>query len=279
MNAINLTAQTVPTSYIEAGGTRYAYRKLGKPSDIPLVLLNRFRGTMDDWDPAFVNALAMNRTVIYFDNLGIGLSSGETQDQIAGMAEGAVGLIKALGLEQIDLLGFSMGGFVAQQLTVANPKLVRKLILAGTSGASKEDEQTVKEAFQVAIKPVNTEEDFLYIFFEDSEISQAAGRDYWSRLQERQDDRSPLVKAESIQAQGNALGSWKQQSVFDKLKNIPQPVLVANGSRDLMAPTFNSYLLYKQIPDAQLILYPDSGHGFLFQHASTFAEHIHLFLR
>ncbi|MBM7566343.1 alpha/beta fold hydrolase [Paenibacillus sacheonensis] len=279
MKTIDATAQTVPNAYVEAGGVRYAYRKLGKPSRVPLVLLNRFRGTMDDWDPALVNALAADRTVIYFDNAGVGLSTGEAHDLIAGMANGAAAFIDALELEQVDLLGFSMGGLVAQQLTVERPGLVRNLVLAGTSGAGKEDEPTVAEAFQVAVKPVNTEEDFLYLFFEDSESSQAAGRQYWSRLQERQVDRSPLVKAASIQAQGSALGSWKKNSVFERLKDIPQRVLVANGSRDLMAPTFNSFLLYKQIPNAQLILYPDSGHGFLFQHADAFAEHVNLFLR
>ncbi|MFD2613905.1 alpha/beta fold hydrolase [Paenibacillus gansuensis] len=217
---MNLNAQTVPTSYVEAGGVRYAYRKLERQSEIPLVLINRFRGTMDDWDPALVNALAAERTVIYFDNAGIGLSSGETHNQIAGMAKGVEEFIKSLGFEKVDLLGFSMGGLVAQQLTVTRPDLVRKVVLAGTSGAGEHDEQAVPEAFQVAIKPLNTEEDFLYLFFEESETSQAAGREYWARLQERKDDRSPLVKAESIQAQGNALGAFKKQSVFNQLKNL-----------------------------------------------------------
>ncbi|MDQ0889653.1 pimeloyl-ACP methyl ester carboxylesterase [Paenibacillus sp. V4I9] len=162
MNAIKqsgATAETVETSYIEADGIRFAYRTFGKPSDVPLVFCQRFRGTMDDWDPAFVNALAKERTVILFDSAGVGFSSGEVAETFYGTAKFAVTFIEALGLKQLDLLGFSMGGYIAQLVTLDRPDLVRRLILAGTGGGTGEGTQSGKpEVFEVAFKPVNEPE-------------------------------------------------------------------------------------------------------------------------
>jgi pimeloyl-ACP methyl ester carboxylesterase len=274
------TAQMVETSYIETGGVQYAYRRLGAPSEVPIVLLSRLRGTLDDWDPSFVNRLASEQTVIYFDNAGVGLSTGESPDRIAGMAENAAAFIEALSYKQVDLMGFSMGGLVAQQLTVSRPELVRRVVLAGTTpGAGEGTERPLVEALQVAAKPVNTPEDFLYLFFEVSETSQSAGHQYLARLAERKEDRAPRMKPDRVGAQVKALAAWGQQSVYEQLVDIKQPVLVANGSRDIMAPTYNSYLLYQKIPNAQLVLYPDSGHGFLFQYVEAFAQQVLMFLR
>lgn len=273
------TAETVETSYIEAGGIRFAYRTFGKPSDVPLVFCQRFRGTMDDWDPAFVNALAKERTVILFDSAGVGLSSGEVAETFYGTAKYAVTFIEALGLKQVDLLGFSMGGYIAQLVTLDRPDLVRRLILAGTGGGTGEGTQSGKpEVFQVAFKPVNEPEDFLYLFFEPTETSRAAGLEYLERLARRKDDRAPLVKPESVQAQIKSAVAWGTNSTFDRLGEIKQPVLVANGDHDIMVPTINSYIVSQRIPNAQLIIYPDSGHGFLFQYPDLFAEHVSLFL-
>lgn len=273
------TAETVETSYIEADGIRFAYRTFGKTSNVPLVFCQRFRGTMDDWDPAFVNALAKERTVILFDSAGVGLSSGEVTETFYGTAKYAVTFIEALGLKQVDLLGFSMGGYIAQLVTLDRPDLVRRLILAGTGGGTGEGTQSGKpEVFQVAFKPVNEPEDFLYLFFEPTETSRAAGLEYLERLARRKDDRAPLVKTESVQAQIKSAVAWGTNSTFDRLGEIKQPVLVANGDHDIMVPTINSYIVSQRIPNAQLIIYPDSGHGFLFQYPDLFAEHVSLFL-
>lgn len=274
------TAETVENSYIEADGIRFAYRTFGKPSDVPLVFCQRFRGTIDDWDPAFVNALAKERTVILFDSAGVGLSSGEVAESFNGTAKYAVTFIEALGLKQVDLLGFSMGGYIAQLVTLDRPDLVRRLILAGTGGGTGEGTQMGKpEVFQVAFKPVNEPEDFLYLFFEPTETSRAAGLEYLERLAIRKDNRAPLVKPESIQAQIKGAVAWGTESSFDRLGEIKQPVLIANGDNDIMIPTINSFITSQRIPNAQLIIYPDSGHGFLFQYADLFAEHILIFLR
>ncbi|MDQ0874596.1 pimeloyl-ACP methyl ester carboxylesterase [Paenibacillus sp. V4I3] len=282
MNAIKqsgATAETVETSYIEADGIRFAYRTFGKPSDVPLVFCQRFRGTMDDWDPAFVNALAKERTVILFDSAGVGFSSGEVAETFYGTAKFAVTFIEALGLKQLDLLGFSMGGYIAQLVTLDRPDLVRRLILAGTGGGTGEGTQSGKpEVFEVAFKPVNEPEDFLYLFFEQTETSRAAGLNYLERLARRKDDRAPLVKPESVQAQIKSAVAWGTNSTFDRLGEIKQPVLVANGDHDIMVPTINSYIVSQRIPNAQLIIYPDSGHGFMFQYADLFAEHVSMFL-
>ncbi|PGZ92718.1 alpha/beta hydrolase [Bacillus sp. AFS029533] len=278
-NLNTFTAETVETSYLEADGIRFAYRTFGKPSDVPLVFCQRFRGTIDDWDPALINALARERTIILFDNAGIGLSSGETPESFFGTAKYVYTFIRALGLKQVDLLGFSMGGYIAQIVALEHPDLVRRLILAGTGGGTGEGTEAGKpEVFQVAFKPVNDAEDFLYLFFEQSETSKAAGLAYLERLARRKESRAPLVKPESVQAQIKGAGAWRTISTFDRLGEIKQPVLVANGNRDIMIPTVNSYIISQRIPNAQLIIYPDSGHGFLFQYPEMFAEHVNIFL-
>ncbi|MDD9270480.1 alpha/beta fold hydrolase [Paenibacillus sp. GCM10023248] len=281
MTTIGATAETVETSYLDVKGIRLAYRIFGKPSEVPLVCCQRFRGTMDDWDPAVVNALAKERTVILFDSAGVGLSAGEVAETFYGTGEYAIAFIEALGLKQVDLLGFSMGGYIAQIVTITRPDLVRRLILAGTGGGTGEGTESGKpEVFQVAFKPeTNEPEDFLYLFFEPTETSRTAGTKYLERLnQRRSDDRSPLVKPESVQAQIKGAMAWRTDSTFDRLGEIKQPVLVANGDHDIMVPTINSYIISQKIPNAQLIIYPDSGHGFLFQYPDLFAAHVSLFL-
>lgn len=277
-----LTAETVPTSYIEAGGVTFAYRKFGAESEVPLVFCHRYRGTMDDWDPAVVNGIAKERTVILFDSAGVGLSSGVTPDNVPEMARYAVTFIEALGLKQVDLLGFSMGGMVAQHVTLDRPDLVRRLILAGTGpGAGEGIERSRNGVFEVMTTPVNADKDFLFLFFEPTETSQAKGREYLERLQWRTADRAPLVKPETVQAQTQALIRFAAgpDTAYPRLAEINQPVLVANGDNDIMAPTINSYIMSQHIPNAQLILYPDSGHGFLFQYPERFVEHVSMFLR
>nr|WP_314004077.1 alpha/beta hydrolase [uncultured Paenibacillus sp.] len=226
--------------------------------------------------------MARERRVILFDNADVGLSSGEAPNTIAGMAKYAAAFIEALGLKQVDLLGFSLGGTVVQQLTLDRPDLVRRLILAGTGPGAGDGIQPPKpEVFQVAGKPVGGPEDFLYLFFEQTETSMAVGRAYLSRLEKREGPREPVVKPETMKAQLSAIAAWGkgEGAAYPRLGEIKQPVLVANGSNDIMIPTVNSFIMAQRLPNAQLIIYPDSGHGFLFQYADLFVEHALLFLR
>jgi pimeloyl-ACP methyl ester carboxylesterase len=276
------THNTAVTRFVEGDGFRYAYRMLGRAGGVPLVLCHRFRGTMDDWDPAFIDALGAERRVILFDNAGIGLSAGATPDSIKSMAAGAAEFIRSIKLKQVDLLGFSLGGYVAQTVTLDYPDLVRRLVLAGTGpGGGEGIVLAGPEIRQVSGRPVLGLEEYLHLFFSPSDASQAAGRRYWSRVNERGPDREPPVTETTIKAQVAALVAWSQGkgSAFPRLGEIEQPVLVANGSNDLMVPTINSFTMAQKSKNAMLIVYPDSGHGFLFQYPETFAQHVLDFLK
>ncbi|WP_028776755.1 alpha/beta fold hydrolase [Shimazuella kribbensis] len=274
-------AEKVETSFVKVNEVTYAYRLLGKKSDVPLVLCHRFRGTMDDWDPAIVDLLSKERTVILFDNAGVGLSTGVTPNNIPEMANHAVIFMESLGFDQVDLLGFSMGGCIAQQVTLERPDLVRSLILAGTGpGGGEGIQSAAPEVFQVAMKPVNVPEDFLYLFFEQTETSQVKGKVYLERLQKRKEDRSPFVSEASVKAQAQALMNVREKNfLFPRLGEIKQPVLIMNGNDDIMIPAINSYIMSQHIKNAQLIIYPDAGHGFLFQYPELFTEHVSTFLK
>lgn len=273
---------TAPTRFVEADGVRYAYRRFGGGDGdaLPLVFLQHFRGGLDHWDPAVTDALAAGREVILFDNAGVGASGGTTPDTIAGMAEHLARFLDALALRQIDLLGFSMGGTVAQAFVLAQPDRVRRLVLVGTAPAGGEGLGLRGAVLEAATRPENTREDFLFLFFEPSESSQAAGRAFWERRHRRRVDVDPPTSAESIQAMGRASADWAQVrgERYADLRRIRQPVLVVNGVRDIMVPTVNSYILQQHLPDATLILYPDSGHGALFQHADAFTRAVAEFL-
>ncbi|KAB2896761.1 MAG: alpha/beta hydrolase, partial [Kofleriaceae bacterium] len=186
------------TRFVEASGVRFAYRRFGAPEGVPLVLLNRFRGTIDHWDPALLEVLAAERPVIVFDSAGVGFSSGDAAPDIAGAARYAAAFIDALGLRQVDVLGWSMGGAVAQQLALDRPELVRRIVLAGTGpGGVAESPRAPEKVWQVAAKPVNDDEDFLYLFFNDSPTSRAAGRASLRRIAQRLDASGAAVKPET----------------------------------------------------------------------------------
>jgi pimeloyl-ACP methyl ester carboxylesterase len=277
-----VTHNTAVTQLVEGDGLRYAYRALGPAGGVPLVLCHRFRGTMDDWDPAVVDALAAERRVILFDNAGIGLSTGETPDSIKGMADRVAEFIRLSEFKQVDLLGFSLGGYVAQTVTLDHPDLVRRLVLAGTGpGGGEGIVLAGPEIRRVSGRPVLGLEEYLYLFFSPSDASQAAGRRYWDRANERGPEREPPVSESTIKAQVAALVAWSQGkgSAFPRLGEIKQPVLVANGHNDVMVPTINSFTMAQKIKDAMLIVYPDSGHGFLFQYPGTFTRHVLNFLK
>ena len=273
------THLTAPTRSAEASGIRFAYRRFGNDAGVPLLFLQHFRGGMDHWDPAVTDGFARDRPVILFDNAGVASSSGETPNTIDAMGEHAADFLGALRLSKVDVLGFSIGGYVAQALTLRHPKLVRRLILVGTGPRSGEPSSDPKVS-ELARRSDNSLEDFLYLFFFPSPTSQAAGRAFWERRHLRKNDVDPPSSPQTMEAQIAALTEWREArgERFAELKNITQPTLVVNGSRDVMVPTINSFTLSQHIPNAQLIIYPDSGHASQFQYPELFLLHARTFL-
>jgi pimeloyl-ACP methyl ester carboxylesterase len=274
------SAETAPTSFVTVGDVRFAYRRFGNPSGTPLVFLQHFRGSMDNWDPALLNGFAKDRTVITFDNAGVGFSTGEVPDNVAAMAHHAIAFICTLNLTQVDLLGFSLGGYIAQYMTLSRPNLVRRLILAGTGPGKGEGTQDLNQTILDAASLPPSRNGLIHLFFEQTETSQAAGVAYWDRLQTREGERDPFLAGEGVQAQRTALTRWdrNEDAAYPHLREIKHPVFVASGSNDLIIPTVNSIVLAQRLPNALLTIYPDSGHGFLFQYHALFGEHATLFL-
>jgi pimeloyl-ACP methyl ester carboxylesterase len=262
------------TRFIETDGVKYAYRRLGPPSGVPLVCLPHFTGTMDSWDPLVVDGFARNRPVILFDNRGVSRSGGSTPDSVAAMARDAVAFIAALGLKRVDLLGFSLGGFVAQVIAADYPTLVRRLILVGTGPEGGEGIRNLPRVLEEA-RQRSEGDPRRYLFFDQSLTSQAAGLAFLQRLAQRTADRDPESSQETVDAQFAAIMAWGADgngSSAQRLQRIGQPVLVVNGKNDIMVPTSNSYTLFQGLPNARLTLYPDSGHGSLFQYPERFVE-------
>ncbi len=277
------SAITAPTQFIETRLETYAYRRFGGGAAPPLVFLQHFTGTLDNWDPAVTDQLAGSREVVLFESAGVGRSTGEVPTTIAGMAAHLLAFADALGLTQIDLLGFSLGGMVAQQAALDRPSLVRKILLVGTAPEGGEDimhlekpelskilEDPSLSGYQVLVK----------LFFTPSGSSQAAGQAFATRLGARTEDREPLSGPEVAQAQIAAFRAWErvEGERFGKLRRVTQPALVVNGVRDTMIPVRNSYLLAEHLPNAMLLVYPDAGHGSLFQFHDSFVQHATLFL-
>jgi pimeloyl-ACP methyl ester carboxylesterase len=272
---------TTPTRFIETNGVRYAYRRFGSGTGLPLVCLQHFRGGLDNWDPKVTDGLANNREVVLFNNAGVASSGGEPADTIEGMAAHVIAFVDALRLERIDLFGFSTGGFVAQQVTLDRPRLIRRLILAGTGPQGGEAMLGYPdEATRHATRELPVQGDFLYLFFSPTETSQAAGRAFWLRRNERV-QQDPPTSLLAMQAQAKAIAAWgavPDSGRYQRLKEISQPVLVVNGKTDRMVPTINSFILQQQIPNAEMILYPDSGHGSIFQFPELFVRDATTFL-
>ncbi|GLU55211.1 alpha/beta hydrolase [Dyadobacter frigoris] len=278
----SLTHNTAPTQFVETAGIRFAYRRFGKKEGIPVVLNMHFTGTMDHWDPAVTDGLAAEREVIIFNQAGISSTSGETPESIYEMANHEAAFIDALEIKQIDLLGFSMGGLVAQQLVLDRPELVRKLVLVGTGPKGGEGMQSLTpEAQEIFGATYETPGDlWLKVHFSPSEKSQAAGRKFLERTALRTIDRDPLSKDTVAGAQVAALGAYNviTEDRYSDLKKIKQPTLVINGSTDVIIYTINSYILQQNLPDATLVLFPDSNHGSLFQYPSEFVGYVNSFL-
>lgn len=276
------THVTAPTQFAGVDGIRLAYRRFGTDSGTPLLFFQHFRGNMDYWDPAVTDGLAAKRPVILFDNAGIGASSGDTAETAEEAADCAAAFLDAIGVSRIDALGHSLGGFVAQALALRHPDLVRRLVLAGTMPRGGTSEGADPDYPAVATRhEVATLEDFLFLFFEPSETSQAAGRAFWARRHQRTADVDRETTQQTMKAQFAATSDWKAKprgERFADLKGITQPTLVVNGRHDIIDPTINSYLLAQHLPAAELIIYPDSGHGSHFQYPGLFVAHVARFL-
>jgi pimeloyl-ACP methyl ester carboxylesterase len=274
----DIPLERAPTEFIDAAGIRFAYRRLGPRHGTPLLLLQHFTGTMDSWDPAVVNRLAQCRPVIVFDNTGVGMSSGTTPDNVHQMSTEAELFIGALHLDQVDLLGYSLGGFVAQILAAGRPGLVRKLVLVAT--APQGGEEHLLAVLAEARSHKDAPDPRLPLFFTSSEASRAAGLAFLQRASIRTADRDPESGNAVSDPQAKALIGWcaTRDPQHGVLKAIHQPVLVVSGIKDTMLPVENAYVLSRHLDNAQLIVYPDSGHGVLFQYPELFVSHVQLFL-
>src|ERR1700682_3178677 len=276
------THQTAPTQFVEANGIRFAYRRFGKSGGVPLVLNQHFTGTMDHWDPAVTDGLAATREVILFNNAGISSTSGEVPASVEEMAVNAAAFIRALGLAKVDVLGFSLGGLVAQEITLQASDLVRRLVLVGTGPRSGEGMAALPPEAQEIFGATYDEPDHLWlrVHFTRSEKSQATGREFLKRIRLRAENRDPEVNEKVAPAQIEAISKWGalREKPFEYLKAIAQPTLVINGSNDVIIYTVNSLFLQQNLPNAQLILYPDSNHGSQYQYPALFVADVTRFL-
>jgi pimeloyl-ACP methyl ester carboxylesterase len=274
--------QTAPTQFVEANGIRFAYRRFGKSGGVPFVFNQHFTGTMDHWDPAVTDGFARDREVILFNNVGVSSSSGEVPTRFEKMGANAVAFTKALGLTKVDVLGFSIGGFVAQEIAVQAPDLVRRLVLVGTGPRGGEGMATLTPEAQEIFGAAYDDPDhlWLHVHFTHSENSQAAGRQFLKRFRLRRENRDPEVNEKAAAAQIEAIGKWgaPQQKPFEYLKSIRQPTLVVNGGKDVIIYSVNSFILQQHLPNAQLILYPDANHGSQYQYPELFVGHVSMFL-
>src|SRR6516225_4517967 len=274
MTSSNVTAVT---KFIEVGEQRYAFRRFGAGSGLPLLLLQHFTGTLDNWDPAVTDPLAREREVILFENAGIGRSTGTVPKTIAGMAQHAFAFLDALRLSRCDVLGYSLGGMVAQQMAQDRPTIFRRIILAGTAPKGGEDIMHLeKPGLQVYLNDPKLRGYALLgkIFFAPTDSSQTAADAFIKRLMQRTQDREPVSGPAVAQAQMAAFRDWESVTGerFASLRAIRQPTLVVNGVHDEMIPVRNSYWLSENLPNAVLLTYPDSGHGSLFQFHESFTR-------
>lgn len=271
--------QHVETKFVESNGIRFAYRELGQWGGIPVIFLHHLAAVLDNWDPRVVDGFAAKHHVVTFDNRGIGASSGAPANSIEQMATDAITFIKAMGFKKVDLSGFSMGGMVAQEIVLMEPSLVRKLILTGTGPAGGEGIRTVARVtyYDILRGLLTFQDQKQFLFFTRTPNGIRAGKAFLERLKERTKNRDTPVKLSALFAQLKALKSWGSKTPAD-LSQIHQPVLVANGDNDRMVPTVNSYDLARRLPNAELVIYPDAGHGGVFQNHDAFVKKALAFL-
>jgi pimeloyl-ACP methyl ester carboxylesterase len=276
----DMSFENAPTKTIDVGGTHFAYREIGNKGAVPVVLLHHLTAVLDDWDPRVVDGLAAEHQVIAFDNRGVGATGGTTPTSVEAMARDAVAFIRALGLTKVDLLGFSLGGFVAQVIAQEEPDLVRKIIIAGSGPAGGEGISNMGAVLQDGLAKAGAagKHPKHFLFFSQTANGQAAANAFLARLNERTEDRDASISNETIGAQLTAIHAWGQGDP-SKLSAIQHPVLVANGDDDVMAPTINSFELARRLPNAQLSIFPDASHGGIFQYYSVFVQQALDFLR
>lgn len=267
------TYATVPTRFVEANGIKFAYRSYGKEGDIPVIYFNHLTANLDNCDPRIMDSIAAHRFLISFDYRGVGATTGVQGTSIADMAKDAIAFIHALGYQQVDIVAFSMGGFITQELLLIEPGLARKIILAGTGprggkGVSDVVGLTYKDIFKGIF---SFRDPKFYLFFTQNKVGKTAARDFLKRLKERKENRDQKVKLSVLKKQLKAIADWGQADPAD-LGIFKHPVLVANGDHDRMVPTPNSYDLAKRFPNAELVIYPDSGHGGIFQYHEAFIK-------
>jgi pimeloyl-ACP methyl ester carboxylesterase len=276
------THHTAPPQVVEANGIRFAYRCFGKSGSVPLVFNQHLTGTMDRWDPAVTEGFAKDREVLLFSNACISSTSGEVPASVDEMAANAAAFIKALGLAKVDVLGFWLGGFVAQALAAADPSLVRRLILVGTGPRGGDGMATLTPEARAAFGATYAKPDELWlgVFFTPTKASQAAGRAFLRRFRLRVEDRDPEVGGRVAPVQLDAIGKWgaPRAGAFDYLREITHPTLVINGSNDVIIYTVNSFILQQNLPNAEPILYPDSNHGSQYQYPALFVADVTRFL-
>src|SRR5436190_11797068 len=263
------------------GATEYAYRKLGE-GEVPLVLLQHFRGNLDNWDPALVDALAADRRVVTFDNIGVGATSGRTPNTVEAMAHGAIAFLEAMDFRRVDLLGFSIGSFVAQEIALVRPDLLRRVVLASSAPRGAAGMHGwAPEVIGAVGAPQTTPQGYISVFFAPTDTSREAGQQAAGRIfGGRTTDRDEPTTWQTRQAQYDAVCAWgiPNHSLLQRVSAIELPVFVANGDADRMILPRYSYLLAGLLPDARVKIYPDSAHGFLFQHHEEFAADVHAFL-
>ncbi len=262
-----------PTLTLSAGGVEFAYRQLGPDTGVAVVFLTHLTAVLDNWDPRVVDGIAAKRRVIAFDNRGVGASTGSTPRTIEEMASDAITFIRALGFDQVDVFGFSMGGMIAQMIAIEQPQLVRKMILAGTGPAGGEGIEKVPRITYIDVaRGLLTRQDAKqFLFFTRTQNGRRAGKEFLARLQERTHDQDKPISMRSLRAQLKSIRRWGQQQPRN-LAGIHQPVLVINGDSDRMVPSQNSVDLDRRLPNSQLVLYPDAGHGGVFQFHEDFVK-------
>ena len=274
---------TAPTQFLEVGNQRYAYRRFGEGAGLPLLCLQHFTGTLDNWDPAVADVLAAGRDVILFDNAGLGRSSGMVPNTVADMATHAMAFLDGLTLKTCDVLGYSLGGMVAQEMAHNRPSIFRRMILVGTAPRGGEDIMHLDKPSLAKYLNDPTLQGYAVlqkIFLAPSTSSQAAGGEFIKRLSQRKGDLEPPSGQAVAGAQMAAFREWERYTGerFAGLKSIRQPTLVVNGVHDEMIPVRNSYWLSENLPNAVLLVYPDSGHGSLFQFHESFTRQASAFL-
>jgi pimeloyl-ACP methyl ester carboxylesterase len=269
--------ETAPTRFVETEGIRFAYRRFGRSGGPPLLFLQHFKANMDGWDPFVTNGLALDHDIILFDNAGVGSSGGDTPNTVLEMARQVFGFCRALGLKEIDAVGFSVGGMIVQQLAHDHPEMLRRIILLGTGPRGGEGMTFTELSAEEHADPVRF---LLDAFFAPTETSQAALKAFLERLQWRRDDRDLPVSGKSAEGQLNAIREWgtiPSSNRYAMLEKIEQKTLIIHGNKDIVVQPVNALILAERLPDAQLVLYPDSSHGAQYQHASLFLKEVNLF--